>query len=140
MNLPRPGLPHAGTGRSPNRGRRSAASPAPGRVDHIDGVPDELIVAIHAAASDPDIPPQGFPALRDHVLAGGPRPDEDRLSTWLTAQEKARSLVPEVVERLAPSKPGDLSPHHLEWWYSALHYPWAEDLLVAVTHGLAVYA
>lgn len=139
MTASRPGLPHAGTGRSPTRGRDWQQTPAPGRVDHLDGVPDELIVAIHAAAIDRDIPPQGFPELRDHVLGNGPRPDEERLSSWLAAQERAWSFVPEVVERLAPSKSGELSPYHLEWWYPVLLYPWAEDLLVSITHGLSVY-
>lgn len=140
MNPIRSGLPHAGTGRSPNRGRVKAARSAPGRVDRVDGVPDALVTAIHAAEADKDIPAQGFPALRDHVTAGAPRPDDLELSNWLACQSKAQSLVEELIERLPAATPGHIPAHHLEWWFTILPYPWAEDLVVAVTYGFVEVA
>ena len=108
---------------------------SPAGPNTFDGIPEPLVTAIRAAADDPDLPAQGFNALREHVLAGGPRPDEEELSCWLVEQARSQRLVEELIARLPPATPGFVPPHHLEWWFRTLPYPWAEDLTVAVVHG-----
>lgn len=98
-------------------------------------IPEPLVAAVRAGAALSDIPAQGFPELRDHILHGASRPDDETLTTWLENQHRAHRLVDEFTERL-PAGNG-LSPHHLEWWYQTLLYPWAEDLVVAVTYAFA---
>ena len=132
MTTVRPDLPHGGTRRSTGRG---ATLTSPAGPNTFDGIPEPLVTAIRAAVDDPDLPAQGFPSLREHVLAGGSRPDEEELSCWLAEQARSQRLVKELIVRLPPATPGFVPPHHLEWWFRTLPYPWAEDLTVAVVHG-----
>lgn len=98
-------------------------------------IPDDLRIAVLAAASDKDIPAQGFPALRDHLLAGGPSPDPEELERWMSVQARSQELVAELAERLPPATTTEVPAHVVEWWYPILLYPWAEDLCLAVTLG-----
>ena len=122
------------------------SSPLGGGADAVEGadhppvgplrpsIPDDLVTAVHAGATDPDLPPQGYPALRDHLLAGSPVPDD--LDDWLRNQRRAVEMADELLGRLAEATPPDgVHPFFGAWWHSTLRFPWAEDLSVAVVNG-----
>lgn len=97
-------------------------------------IPPELAAAVHAAHTDPELPPQGYPALRDHLLHGAPPPDD--LEDWLRNQSRAVAMADELLERVTGTVPPDALPAEFgTWWYRTLRYPWAEELSVAVVNG-----
>lgn len=95
----------------------------------------DLVTAVRAASVESDLPAQGFAELRDHLLDGGPEPDADVLEAWMRAQSRAQAFAVELIDRLEPATPGNLPAHHLEWWFRVLPFPWAEELVLAVTYA-----
>lgn len=96
--------------------------------------PDGLVEAVRAGAEDPSLPPQGYPALRDHLLAGGPEPED--LDDWLAGQSVTRAHAAALLERASGHVDENGIPvWFTTWWWPVLRMPWAEDLAVAVVAG-----